>query len=261
LPNFLTRADWHCEATGAQVMRAPRGLLYEAPIALHKALQPRRGGVPVLFPQFNLSGSFDKHGFARVMPWRLIRDDIEFDSNNSAVGHWMAELNACPERVAEYASSASTVWAHHATLKLQATFTAATMKIMLTVTNVGATTFQFTGGLHPYFAWDHDQALIPELGISLTRSEMLLSGLGVERCLQAPSVLTLQMNTGADEKILTIERFGFHEWMLWNPGPKHTLTDIETDDWRRFICLEPISVNTPHVLTPGQQFSGGFSVR
>jgi glucose-6-phosphate 1-epimerase len=242
-------------------MRAPHDLLYEAPISLHKALQPRRGGVPVLFPQFNLSGSFDKHGFARVMPWRLIRDDIELDSNKTPVGHWVAELEATPESVAQYASAASTVWVHHARLSLQATFTASAMKIMLMVINTGSTTFQFTGGLHPYFKWEHEQALIPELGITLNRDDMLRAGQGFEKCLQAPAVLTMQMNTGMEQKTLTIERYGFHEWMLWNPGPKHTLTDIEADDWRRFICLEPISVNTPHVLAPGQQFSGGFSVR
>jgi glucose-6-phosphate 1-epimerase len=224
-----------------------------------------RGGVPVLFPQFNLSGTFDKHGFARVMPWQVIRDDIElngeFEGKKAVVGNWIAELDATPKNVVLYASAASTAWVHHAKLRLQAIFTSSTVKVMLTVFNAGSTTFQFTGGLHPYFSWGHEEAAIPELGIVLKHSEMMQQGSGIERCLQAPSVLHLHMKTGEQEKILTVERFGFHEWMLWNPGPNHTLTDIEKNDWSRFICLEPISVNQPHELAPGQQFSGGFSVR
>ena len=31
-----------------------------------------RGGVPVIFPQFNVRGDGPRHGFARVSTWRLV---------------------------------------------------------------------------------------------------------------------------------------------------------------------------------------------
>src|ERR1700712_4949075 len=34
--------------------------------------KPIRGGVPVIFPQFNVRGPGLRHGFARVSTWRLV---------------------------------------------------------------------------------------------------------------------------------------------------------------------------------------------
>jgi glucose-6-phosphate 1-epimerase len=35
---------------------------------------PRRGGIPLVFPQFGNSGKLQKHGFARNVPWTLLQE-------------------------------------------------------------------------------------------------------------------------------------------------------------------------------------------
>ena len=29
--------------------------------------------------------------------------------------------------------------------------------------------------------------------------------------------------------------------VVWNPGPEGKLPDLAADDWRRFVCVEPVS--------------------
>jgi glucose-6-phosphate 1-epimerase len=231
----------------AQAQLSGFKIFYEAPLSLHVKGDPRRGGVPVLFPQFNNVGNFAKHGFARTMNWHLLAE-----SKNT----WAAQLNASSENVTPHLPLGSAPWPHNAQLTLTTETFANSLEVMLVVENTGDSTFSFAGGLHPYFAWNEGDAHIPELGIRLSRAQMLERGSGIEERVGCADQLTLAMR----DYSLTIKRIGFKEWMLWNPGPSHTLKDIAPNDWQQFICLEPITLAHPHTLAPGQKFEGGFAL-
>jgi D-hexose-6-phosphate mutarotase len=112
--------------------------------------------------------------------------------------------------------------------------------------------------LHPYFCWPQGDIEIEQLGVRLSRDFMIQHGQGIEeKFLHRSDRLTV---LSADQK-MTIKKFGFEEWMLWNPGPRHGIQDIEYADWRDFYCLEPISSVNPHKLKPGEEFIGGFSIQ
>jgi hypothetical protein len=43
-------------------------------------------------------------------------------------------------------------------------------------------------------------------------------------------------------------------------GLKMNKSGTTNDDWQRFLCIEPVLVNRPSVLQPGEGFDGGLGV-
>jgi glucose-6-phosphate 1-epimerase len=242
---------------GGHVLQAQllgEDVFYVAPKILHRAGQPRRGGVPILFPQFNHEGVFPKHGFARVMTWKAVQSH---EIGKASEERWRATLDANTNSVDAFIRNTNAKWPHHAELAIDAVLEGNSLSVSLTVKNVGTTEFRFTGGLHPYFYWPKGDIEIEQLGVRLSRDLMLQQGAGIEeKFLHRSDRLTV---LSAQQK-MTIKKFGFDEWMLWNPGPQHGLQDIEYEDWQSFFCLEPISSIKPHSLKPHEVFTGGFSI-
>jgi len=224
MPDFL--------AFGAQLLRASlagRELLYLSP-GPHQPHAARRGGIPVLFPQFAGNGPLPKHGFARHRDWTLIapRPDT-----------CVARLQLTPSDLRQ--------WPHSAELTLTTVLDEALTQT-LRIENSGSTEFSFSGGLHPYWAVS-DVARCRVDGLDL-------SGLGhrnVDEWHAGGDAITL---TDGDHQ-LRLSQQGFQGWQVWNPGPAHALNDMPSADWQRFVCLEPV-IMTPVQLAPGEAFEGSL---
>lgn len=138
--------------------------------------------------------------------------------------------------------------------------------------NTGCDTFNWTGGLHPYFA----------LQDVLTSSVAGLAGLAVHNRYDAdlrsqpPGVLgwteqpferlydacpPLMLDTGGYS--LRLSARGFDQWMVWNPGKEgaQALADLPAADWQHFVCVEPVCVARPVVLAPGETFQGQLHIQ
>lgn len=245
---------------GAQLLGAACGgiqLLYVSALS-GKANQVVRGGVPVLFPQFADRGPIKKHGFARDLPWQLVEQGAHAGGHRVVCRHHIHPGDQ-PN------------WPHSAQLVLTAQLTANALHMRLQVRNTGNTTFAWTGGLHPYWA-TADLCASQLLGLQgaavqdrynphkTTQTETAVSWHGDEfECLydtQAP----LQLQTPTHTLQLSVT--GFDQWMVWNPGKAgaQTLKDLPNDDWQRFVCIEPVLVNRPSVLQPGEAFEGALDV-
>jgi glucose-6-phosphate 1-epimerase len=206
--------------------------------------------VPVLFPQFADTGLLPKHGMARTAQWQ-------------------------PEGDAAYtlhiAAKSYPAWPHACALRIGMHTGPGQLCITLSVRNTGTSTWAWTGGLHPFFAVD-----------DLTRCSLTgLAGVPVqdryhpaaphqtaaltwtdapcERLYAKAPELRLQ-NGG---RTLHLRTTGFTQWMVWNPGTAgaQTLPDLPDDDWRKFVCIEPVCVAQPVVLAPGEVFEGALQVR
>lgn len=185
-----------------------------------------RGGVPVLFPQFAGNGPLPKHGFARNRDWVVTRRTADCCE---------AQLELRPEPG----------WPHAARLRLVVA-TAEALVVTLSIENVGASVFAFSGGLHPYWRV-HDIRACEVEGLAL-------EGLGLRVVDEWHAVTTpLLLTDGARRVRLT--QSGFDGWQAWNPGEAHALPDLPPEDWCRFLCLEPI-VMVPRTLLPGEGFTG-----
>ena len=214
-----------------------------------------RGGVPIIFPQFDREGPLPRHGFARVSEWKPV-------SAGAAAGgsaHATLRLN----------DSAATraIWPQSFVVELTVTVGGAVLEIALTVRNAGASAFAFTGALHTYLRVDAVETAVVD-GLAGTRFHDKVAGGGVMRT--QSGVLRIEAETdrvyiGAPDRVivreplraLAVEKRGFADVVVWNPWDKGAeLPDLEPDGFRYMLCVEAAAVNTPIRLDPGEQWTG-----
>jgi glucose-6-phosphate 1-epimerase len=247
------------EAPGVRITATPRGAhlltwttdgverLWMSPLSGPDAPGAIRGGVPVLFPQFGAFGPLGKHGFARTTTWRSV-----------------APATSSPDRAElsfelEDSEQTRAAWPHPFHARIDISAGATELEQALTVTNRGTDNALFTGGLHSYFvvddpeawiegadgchAWDgvstEHPAFTHRLGArlrALDEQDLIITGV------VAP--LTLHDATLGD---LTVSAEGFGHRVVWNPGPQHTLPDVEPGGEAHFVCIETTSVTPIHL--------------
>lgn len=243
---------------GGQVIQFfPASIFYESPLCFCQSVA-LRGGQPVLFPQFADRGALKKHGFARDVAWELVSDVREFTRHRVIL-------------MREFVAGEFVNWPHEARLALDIECSSDIVKQTLIVENIGKNSFTWTGGVHPYFAV-HDlmtAKLYGLMGASYTdryAPERPLSGEDVLRWSEAPCEKLfnvapgLILDTGSCK--IKLETSGFDQWMVWNPGKEgaKALEDLPDADWNKFVCVEPVCVDRPVLLKPGEKFVGKFNI-
>ncbi|MGB7980045.1 MAG: hypothetical protein WCF36_04550 [Candidatus Nanopelagicales bacterium] len=258
------------EAPGVRITACNRGAhlmtwtthgverLWMSPLSGCGGASAIRGGVPVLFPQFGTFGPLAKHGFARTAQWTPL--PVTSTAQSAELSF---ELTDTPETRA--------VWPHefHARLAIEAS--ADTVAMALTVTNVGAETAHFTGGLHTYLAVADPQATISGLagcrcwdGAS-TQSphftepiEGPIRALDTQdRVMTGPAAQVVLHDAARGSVRITAE--GFANRIVWNPGAGHGLPDVAPGDEAHFVCIEPAVVE-PVALAAGGTWAGRMTL-
>ncbi|MYM72185.1 D-hexose-6-phosphate mutarotase [Duganella sp. FT134W] len=213
-----------------------------------------RGGVPVIFPQFNVRGPGLRHGFARVSTWRL-----------TGQGDSFVEFSLAPSDLsAEHAQA----WPHDFTLTLRFTLRAAALDISYSAHNPGQQAYDFGVALHTYydvghldatsisglqhqqFLDHHNQTLVqdtPALHFTEKHDRMYQSTPGVT------------LNTA--DATLRLQQQGFDQWVVWNPGKDDAaaLTDLADDEYLRFVCIEPARIYQ-QPLAAGATWTGRHTI-
>jgi glucose-6-phosphate 1-epimerase len=219
-----------------------------------------RGGVPVIFPQFNERGPLPRHGLARTRRWQAVQ----------AEGRGTVALGVL--RLTDDDTTRAH-WPHGFEAELTVSVGGDELEIELAVTNTGSTSFDFSAALHTYLrADDVTQASLDGLqacryedallgGTLATQGSATLSVAGaIDRVyLDATRPLTLVEPTRA----LHIEMSGFNDVVVWNPGPDGAarLADLPDDDWRRMLCVEPACIGRRLTLRPGEDWAGRQRLR
>ncbi len=214
-----------------------------------------RGGVPICFPQFSSQGALPKHGLVRTVTWQLLTQQCSDESTRVSLG--TADSVATRE-----------LWPHAFRLTLHALLEASALTLTLQAENSGATPFIFTGALHTYLrVADINAAHVEGLdGVSYrdaahdnrtaTQHEARLSFDGeTDRVYHASPSLALNDAAG---NVLSIEATGFHDTVVWNPGPTlcANLPDMPAEGYRHMLCMEAASADSPVTLGPGQSWEG-----
>lgn len=250
---------------GAQLMSAVYAgegrvceLLFASPLSLGPQA-PIRGGIPVLFPQFNELGPLPKHGLVRTALWR--EEAPRADTVAGAGFSYALDVDQTFDQR----------WPHAARLALHGNLDGHAIELTLLVENVGRSAFDWTGGLHPYFSVaDCLEATLSGLeGCGLSdrydagalreqSAPLSWSGEAFERLYAEAPPLTLH----AGDYRLRLSCSGFDQWMVWNPGRELTrsIGDLGPEDWRRFVCVEPVVVARPCRLAPREVFRGRFRI-
>lgn len=219
---------------------------YLSPTADFSTGKAIRGGVPVIFPQFNHYGPFSRHGFARNINWLP-------DPDNGAM-----QLKSTPETLAE--------WPHPFEISIRPVLAASTLEIEFTVTNPGPESFPFQAALHTYFRiQDIENTTISGLQGQTFHDELtgkttiagdfpITLGSETDRAYFGGAVGSIQLHD--QQTIVTVESDSFVDAVIWNPGPDHGIGDLPEDGWQQFVCIESARIRPEVTLDPGNSWRG-----
>ena len=200
------------------------------------------GGIPVCWPQFGKLAieGMAQHGFARIMP---------FETRGTQYSEDMTEVTLGLKSSAE----TKALWPHDFDLEIKVSVSMK-LNLKMTTKNTGAEPFEFTGGFHPYFlVRERDGVTVRGLdGVAYTyavdMSEHVQTG-DLEMTSSADHVFTLPpalkhefaILDGGLKRAIAMVSSGNGSAIVWNPGPEGKLADFGPDDWRRFVCVEPVT--------------------
>jgi glucose-6-phosphate 1-epimerase len=216
--------------------------------------KPIRGGVPVIFPQFNVRGPGPKHGFARESSWRLTGSGG--DGGQSFLEFGLTQDDLAP--------AVADSWPNPFELRLRFTLSGDALEFDFTVRNTGVQAYSFGVALHTYYdvgqlaatsvsGLQHARYTDHHLNTQEQDTPALHFTEKQDRLYQAPPAVTL--NTA--DATLRLEQQGFSEWVVWNPGEDdaRSLADLADDEYLRFICIEPARVDQ-QPLAAGAAWTG-----
>lgn len=213
-----------------------------------------RGGVPVIFPQFNERGPLPRHGFARNRPWQVVRAETGADDA-------LAVLQLADDE------STRALWPHPFVLELTVCIRGDRLDVELAVGNPGTEGFAFMAALHTYLRVAEVEGArlsglrgrrYEDFAAGRMRSDeeptLRIEGEVDRVYFDAPSPLEL-----ADgPRRLLIEAVNFPDVVVWNPWEDKgaALADLAPADFRRFLCVEAALIGKPVALEPGGQWWG-----
>lgn len=229
--------------------------LYLSPTAKYGPGTSVRGGVPVIFPQFNARGPLPRHGLVRSRSWQATESVVRG-------GHAIGVLRFTDD------IATRVHWKHGFVAELTVSLAGKEIAIELAVTNTGDTPFEFTAALHTYLRCNELLKVQLE-GLQNRGYEDFLNGGAAGK--QWGDVLTF---VGAIDRIyhnvngpLTLRELGrrtsiamsgFDDVVVWSPGDDgvQQLPDMPDEDWRRMLCVEAARIREPVHLLPGDDWAG-----
>jgi glucose-6-phosphate 1-epimerase len=241
---------------GGQLLRWQAGgreRLFLSPRAVLDGSAAIRGGVPVIFPQFNARGPFARHGFARTQRWQLREQEAD---------RLLLELTD--------SDATQALWPHRFALRLRARIERDALTLALEVESLDARAFEFSCALHSYFACGPTathvfglQGCVYEEDGSLRAASStipLQPAPPLDRIYKGPAS-PLQIECGDDT--LALETAGFRDWVMWNPGASaaEAMPDLGAEAAESFLCIEPGCIFAPIRLESGEHWTGELQMR
>lgn len=228
--------------------------LYLSPTTKYGDGAAVRGGVPVIFPQFNQQGPLPKHGFVRNRAWQLETAEVRGE-------HAFAVLTLRDD------AATRAIWPHAFTLELTVSVDAQRLEMELAVLNTGDSAFEFQAALHTYLGCGD---------VRRVQLEGLLDQNYHDAVLDQPRQQWIDVVTIAQEldriywnapRELTLREAGrrrliqsqaFEDVVVWNPGPEKcaALPDMPDDDWLQMLCVEAAQIGERVRLGAGDEWVG-----
>jgi glucose-6-phosphate 1-epimerase len=230
-----------------------RERLFLSPQAVLDGSTAIRGGVPVIFPQFNARGPYPRHGFARTLLWRVLEAGAE---------RAVLQLEDSPQTQA--------LWPYRFRLQLTVALEVDALCLSLAVHNRDTRTFAFSAALHTYLACAADSMQVHGLqgcGFEEHGAWQPASGATalrplppLDRIYRGP-VTPLRIEDADSALLLEVEHFS--DWVLWNPGTTGAaaLADLGAAAAPQFLCVEPACIFEPVTLAAEEGWRGSLRLR
>lgn len=223
--------------------------LFLSPRAEFAAGKAIRGGVPVIFPQFNRVGPLPRHGFARNREWAFVA---------LAEGTAMFRLSSNDETQA--------IWPARFTVDYTVNAHANLLNLGLAVRNLGAEPISFTCALHTYLRVNAiEQVELAGLA-GVTYSDTTKEGhqdvqdgmLLIDR--ETDNIyynVTEPLIVREPARVTEVRKTGFTDVVVWNPWTSAAqLADMEPEGYREMLCVEAAVIGKPVHLEPNEVWAG-----
>jgi glucose-6-phosphate 1-epimerase len=238
--------------TGFQKQGEPP-LLFTSQCSRFTALQPIRGGVPIIFPWFGARDSGPAHGFARLVDWDLI-ETLTLPTGAVSLRFAMPE-----------ASEAAT-WPPFAAYFVVTVSDQLSMELI--IVNASADQpFAFEHCLHTYFTvGDINAVSVTGLkGVNYQdKVENFAQKTETNDVIRITSELDrvyfdtpdpVEIHDTSLQRVIRIEKTGSESTVLWNPwvAKSQQMPDFGTDEFKRMLCVESGNVGKNRIsLVPGE---------
>lgn len=201
-----------------------------------------RGGVPICWPWFGehpTDNGFCLHGFARVIPWELIKS---VDLKNGAT---KLVLKMIPTEAVR----------NQLTYSFELILTiiiGETLSLNLKTTNLSDSPFTISEGFHSYF-YVSDITNVKLTGLEnalfTDKNHNFKKGVEGQTVSFKSPIDKVYLNSSNDcyledrklNRIIHIKRSNSHSLVVWNPGEvkSNEMGDMgEKEEWRRMVCIE-----------------------
>ena len=200
------------------------------------------GGIPVCWPQFGnrFTKDLPQHGFARKMVFEVRGTSYSEEMTEITIG-----LRSDDET--------RRLWPHEFDLEYTVSVSMK-LNLKLVTRNTGKTPFGFSAGFHPYFVI-RDLSTVRVRGLDGLR---FVNGHDMSEGVQAGDfavdaepdhIFTLPaapkhefaVTDPSLRRAIALVSSGNARTVVWNCGPKVRPADFAEDDWKRYVCVEPVT--------------------
>jgi glucose-6-phosphate 1-epimerase len=239
-------------------------------------VNPIRGGIPVVFPNFGSATGFPSHGFARITNWTLASHEEAADKKSPSVATFtMASSNSTRE-----------MWPVDFELEYEVKLYANQLETALHVHNTFTDEIEFHALLHNYL-WVDDARnkgvqvgglkgvdyydKVSKTNKTETREVIDFSSQTDSVYSNAPNVLTATIKgINAVDRTVTVEKAGFisgsasqknveteTDAVVWNPWADRakTMDDFGDEEYKNMVAVEPGRVSVKQPLPAGQTYT------
>lgn len=236
-------------ASGTDWLFLSRAAAFQPPQAI-------RGGVPIIFPQFNHFGPGPRHGFARRVHWARV----------ATAADDALELELVSD------TDSQRVFPFDFRLRYRCELGADRLVLRLHVENTGNQPLTFTAALHSYFKisdlqqihieglqgqqfWDNDGGSNPLPSATFNRQRLTIDD-AIDR-LYFDTQKPIALIDRGRQRSLHLQQSGFEDTVIWNPGAEASarMGDLADDDYREMLCIEAARIARPVTLAPGAEWA------
>lgn len=228
--------------------------IYVSENSEYRAGRAIRGGVPIIFPQFDALGPLPRHGFARMTEWEHLETTRTADEIQTTFRLSANDMTRA-------------IWNHRFNAGYTVRLGGNTLSLRLNIFNIGGAPFTFTAALHTYLRVD-DIANAKIYGLKnisyrdktrdnatfIQETEPLTVTRETDRIYEnTPALITLTDNT----RTIEIQKRGFSDIVIWNPYDRAAaLADLSPGGERNFVCIEAAAITQPLTVNPFSHWQG-----
>ncbi|KAG5412609.1 hypothetical protein IGI04_000176, partial [Brassica rapa subsp. trilocularis] len=249
------------------IVRDPRGRSFEVYLYGGQVTSwKNEKGEDLLFmsTKYANTGPLTSHGFVRQRFWKIDANPPPLSSHPSSTAHI--------DLILKSSEADLKIWPHKFVYRLRVALGhGGDLTLTSRIRNSDAKPFNFTFGLHPYFSVS-DISEIQVEGLQIldyldqlkNRTRFTDHGKFItfnsqlaRLYLRTPNKIRIVDHK--KKKTIVVRKEGQADAVVWNSWDKKVV-DLGVEDYRRFVAVEPVAVEKPIILKPGQEWKAIFQV-